>query len=454
MQVSVESSGPLERTLRVEVPEARIAGEVESRLRSLSRSTRVQGFRPGKVPMRVIQQRYGERVRLEVIGEVVQSSFYEAVTKERLRPAGSPHIDPLDANRGEGLKYTAKFEILPEFELADVENLAIEQCTCEIGDPDIDNMVETLRRQRRRLQSVDRASRPGDVIDIDFSGTLDGEAFDGGSGKAFKVELGSGRLIEGFETGLMGRAADQEFGLDLKYPEGQGSEKIRGKLVRFQIKVNKVYEPVLPEVDVEFFRQFGVNEGGEAAFRTEMRDHMEREAAAVIRKHLRESVMDALYKANEIALPGGLVEREKQRLRDQFDANLKAYGIEVSSKDERLKDPKLFDEQARKRVALQIIVGEIIRKQGLRVDPAKVRRTIERNAQSYEDPAAIVSWYYADRSRLAEVEALALEDEVMDWIIGRAKVKSVRLKFDELVNKGQTEMVQTKGGWNRPENSP
>lgn len=439
MQISVESTGPLEKTLRVEVPEDRIASEVQNRLQSLSRSTRVQGFRPGKAPMKVIQQRFGERVRQEVIGEVVQSSFFEALTRENLRPAGSPRIEPVNASRGEGLRYTAKFEVLPDFELVAIEKLELEQPVCEIQEADVDRMVETLRRQRRTLQAVERASRPGDVVEMDFTGVLAGEAFDGGTGKDFRVELGEGRLIRGFEEGLAGRKAGEEFDLDLQYPDNHGNDKLRGKPVRFHVRIGRVLESVLPAVDDALFRDFGVKDGGEPAFRIEVREHMEREAKTAIRNRLRESVMDVLYKANEITLPKGLVEREKDRLRRQFNANLKAYGIEAAADDERLNDPGLFQEQARKRVALQLIVGEIIRKQELRADPAKVRRIIENNAQSYEDPAAIVSWYYANRARLAEVEAVALEDEVMEWIGAQARVKRVPVTFDELMNKRQTE---------------
>lgn len=441
MQVSVESSGTLERTMRVEVPEERIAQEVASRLRNVSRTTRVQGFRPGRAPMKVIQQRFGQRVRQEVIGEVVQSSFLEAISREKLRPAGSPRIDPLEAQAGAGLRYTARFEVLPEFELSAMEKLKVEKPSCTINASDIDKMIETLRHQHRRLEPIGCPARSGDVVAFDFTGSIGGEPLEGGAGREFKADLGAGRLIPGLEEALTGKAAGAEFQFDFRFPDDHANEKLRGAQVQYLIKLNKVFEPVLPEINEEFIRNFGVKQGGVEAFRREVREHMEREANAVIRTRLRNSVMDALYRANDITLPNSLVEREKHRLHQQFNANLKAYGIEAKDSSGKLNNPALFGEQAKKRVALQLIVGEIINKHELKADPRKVRGMIEKNAQSYEDPAAIIHWYYADPQRVAEVEAVVLEDEVIDWVTGRAKVKGVEVTFDELVNKRQTEPV-------------
>lgn len=438
MQVSIKATGKLERSMRVEVPEERISAEVENRLKHLSRTTRLQGFRPGKAPMKLIKQRFGQQVRREVVGEVVQSSFFEAVSQEKLRPAGSPRIDPLEAEQGAGVKYTAQFEVLPEFELRAVEKLKIEKPACEIADADIDTMVETLRRQRSRLEQTDRASRTGDVVDIDFRGTVGSEPFEGGEGKGLRVELGAGRLIPGFEEGLADRKAGDEFRLELEFPKDYHAEALKGRAAAFEVKVNQVLEPVLPELDEQFYADFGVKEGGVEAFRKEVREHMEREAAGVIRTRVRDAIMDALYKVHDIDLPRTLVEQEQHRLRHQFEHNLKRYGIEAEAADDRLRDPKLFEEQARKRVALQLIVAEIVRSNELRPDPARVRAMIEKNAQSYEDPAAIVSWYYADRQRLAEVESLVLEDAVIDWISGKARVTEQAVPFDELVNNRQT----------------
>ena len=439
MQVSVETTGKLEREMHVAVPEERIAGEVQNRLVQLSRTTKVAGFRPGKAPLKVIEQRYGKRVREEVIGEVVQSSFYEAIAQEKLQPAGSPSIDPLEAEQGQGLTYTARFEIFPEIRLQPVKDLEIEKAVCEIGDDDIDRMIEVLRKQRSQLEDVERPSRSGDTVEIDFTGSLDGEPFEGGSGRDFRLELGSGRLIEGFEQGLTGKAAGEEVTLDLTFPADYGDEKLAGKAVQFQVQIKKVLEAVPPELDEEFFAQLGVTEGGEAAFREELRKHMKREAESALRNRQRQAVLDALLKANPVDVPNSLIHQESHRLLRQFQSQLKAYG--VADEKGLPNDTSVFEERAAQRVATQLIVREIIRSQGFEADPGRVREVIEKNAQNYEDATAVVNWYYQDKQRLGEVEAVVLEDKVIEWVIENAAVKEVKVPFDELVNKGQTDAV-------------
>lgn len=439
MQVSIESDGTLGRTVRVEVPEERIATEVESRLKSLSRTTKIQGFRPGKVPYKLIRQRFGTQVRQEVIGEVVQSSFYEAITQENLRPAGTPEIGPLDSEAGKGLVYTAKFEILPEIELADVGKLEIDRPNCEIVEEDVDKMVDVLRQQRQALQEVTREAGNNDTLDIDFKGTIDGEPFEGGEANGFKVELGAKRLIEGFEDGLIGKKTGENVTLNLTFPDDYQVQDLAGKPVEFQITVNSVNEAVLPELNEEFFIEFGVKEGGLDAFREQIREHMERESKQALRNGLRDAIMKELLNANTIELPNTLVEQEKQRIKQQFEGNLKAQGLNVD--DIKNTDDSLYTEQANRRVALQLILSELIKENDLKADPVKVRAKIESFAESYQDPSAMINWYYSDKNRLAEIEALALEDEVIDWVISKAKLKDVDLSFDECMNKGQTGSV-------------
>jgi len=437
MQVSVESTGKLEREMRVEVPEERIASEVQNRLARLSRTSRVDGFRPGKVPFKVIQQRYGQQVRQEVVGEVVQSSFYEAISQEKLRPAGTPNIDPLNAEQGQGLSYTAKFEIYPEIQLKPVADLEVAKTVCDVTEADIDRMIEVLRKQRSELQDVERAARSGDTVAIDFEGRLDGEPFEGGSGTDLRLELGSGRFIQGFEEGLEGRSAGEEVVLDLTFPEDYQNEKLAGQQVAFTVQVKQVLEPVLPELDDAFFAQFGVEEGGESAFREELHKHMEREAESAVRNRRREACLEALLEANDIDIPKSLIHDESHHMLHQFEQQLKAYGV---ADDQPLPhDPGVFEERARKRVATQLILMEIIRSQELKADADKVREVIEKNAQNYEDPSAVINWYYGDKQRLAEIEAMVLEDQVIDWIVENASVKEVKVTFDELVNKGQTD---------------
>jgi len=285
--------------MRVTVPEERIATEVQKRLQNLARTTKIQGFRPGKVPFRIVQKRFGTQVRQEVVGEVVQSTFYEAISKENLRPAAYPDLSPVDAEPGQGLNYMAKFEVLPEVELAPVEALKIEKTVCEIGDEDLDKMIEVLRRQGRQPEQVERRAEQDDIVDIDFVGTVDGEVFEGGEAKEFKIEIGSKRLIAGFEDGLVGKQAGDQETLKLTFPEHYHKEALAGKPVEFAVTVNGVYEQVLPELDAAFFEGFGVQAGGEAAFRQEIIQHMQREAEAAIRQRLRDAVMDSLYAANE-----------------------------------------------------------------------------------------------------------------------------------------------------------
>lgn len=437
MQVSVETSGTLERTMKVEVPEEKIAGEVENRLKSMTKTTKIQGFRPGKVPLKLVKQRYGAGVRQEVVGELVQNTYYDAITQEKLRPAGMPTIDPLDAEQGQGLVYTAKFEVMPEIELADIESLEIEKPLCEIEDADLEKMIDTLRAQRQNFEKVERAAENGDKVKIDFTGMKDGEVFEGGEAKDFELELGSGSFIPGFEDGLVGKSAGEELDLNLTFPENYQKEDLAGQEVVFKVKLHEVTAPVLPELDDEFFQGFGITEGGREAFDAEIRQHMERELETSLRTRQRDAVMNTLHEANPVELPKVMVETEQQNMGKQFTENMKQYGLDESKAPPM--DLSMFEEQASKRVALQLVVAELIQKKGLKADAGKVRETIEKNAASYDDPSQVVNWYYADQNRLAEVEALVLEDAVIDWVLERAKVTENKLTFDELRNKGQTE---------------
>jgi trigger factor len=437
MQVSVESTGALERTMKVEVPEEKIATEVETRLQSLTKTTKIQGFRPGKVPLKLIQKRYGAGVRQEVVGELVQNTYYEAITQEKLTPASMPTIDPLEAELGQGLVYTAKFEVMPEIELVAVEELTVEKAQCDIADEDVEKMIETLRKQRQEFEVVTREAKLDDKVKIDFTGKMDGEVFEGGEAKDFELELGSNSFIPGFEDGLVGKKAGDEVTLNLSFPEDYQKEDIAGKEVEFLVTVHEVKEAVLPELNDDFFKDFGVTEGGNEAFVEEIKQHMGRESESALRNRLRDSVMNALHEANQTELPKAMIETEQQNMAKQFTDNLKQYGID--SKDAPPVDTAMFEEQASKRVALQLIVAELIRKHDLKAEAGKVRAMLEKNAASYEDPSAVVNWYYSDKSRLAEVEAVVLEDEVIDWVVGKAKITELSLQFDELMNKGQTE---------------
>lgn len=437
MQVSVESTGALKREMKVTIPEEKIAGEIKNRLQSMSKRTKIDGFRQGKVPMKVIENRYGQQVRQEVLGEVVQSSYYEALQQEKLTPAGSPKINPEDT-KGNGLTYTAVFEIMPEVKLASIDNLEIEKPECQITDDDYQKMVEVLRKQRTSQEEVNREAKTGDTLEIDFDGFIDDEPFEGGSAKEFKLELGQNRFIEGFESGLIGKNAGDSVSLELKFPDDYHQESVAGKPVRFEVEIKKVLEDVLPELDEAFYAQFGVNDGDAEAFKKEVLNHMEKEAEVAKRNRVRDTVMNKLFDENPLDLPEALVHEEIHRLEHQYMEQLRNYGIDPATQKEAAPNHDMFKDRAKKRVALQLIVMEIIKKQELKADPDKVRETIEKNATNYEDPEMVKNWYYQDKQRLAEIEAVVLEDQVIDWVCENAKISKIDVKFDDLMNNGQT----------------
>jgi len=441
MQVSVENTGPLERKIRIEVPEDKIASAVQTRLQSISRTSKIQGFRPGKAPIKVVEKHYGSRVRQEVIGEVVQTSFYEALEQEKLRPASRPTIDPMDAEQGQGLKYTATFEIYPEIILAPVEELTLEKPVCNITDKDVEKMIEVIRKQHRTPQAVARPAQDGDILAIDYEGAMEGNTFEGGTGKDFKIELGSGRFIAGFEEGLIGKQAGEQVTLELNFPAEYPKSELAGKPVNFAVTVKAVNEPVLPELNDELFASMGVKEGGLEAFKAEIRRNMEREVEQAILARSKNVVLDALYSTNKIEVPKSLIQQEAMRLNEQFHQSLLMRGINVDHHHDDEAETEAFTKQAEKKVTLQLIITDIVRTQQIKVEPAKVRKMIETVAQGYEDPNEVVKWYYSDSNRVAEVEALALEDEVVAWILSRGKVTENELPFDDLMNKGQTETI-------------
>ena len=438
MQVSVETTSPLERSVKVDVPEDRISSEVEERLKSMSKTSRIQGFRPGKAPLRVLRQRFGAQVRSEVVEKLVTSSFYEAVTREDLKPVGRPLIDPLTEKIGEGLSYTATFEVMPEIKLNPVEDLEIEKPVCTIDDSDVDKMIEKLRRQRRDFREEERAAREGDKVNINCRGKVDGEPFDNLEMEDMDVEIGEGLFIPGLEEGLIGASAGESLSLDLTFPYEYNNQELAGKPVVFDIEVNHVAESVLPDLDTEFFEAFGVKEGGEQAFRQEIRAHMERESEVALRTRLRDSIMHSLYQANEMELPNTLVDAEIKRMQEMFTRDMAQRGVPEKDFKMLVDSPELRD-TAKRQVTLQLLTGEIISSQELRPAPEKVREIIETRAQSYEDSSSMINWYYNDKERLAEIESLVLEDEVIHWISGQGKVNEVSLSFDELMNKGQTD---------------
>ena len=437
MQVTVEKPSNLERKMIVEVPEEDINTQVTARLKDLTKRVKVDGFRPGKIPFTVMKQRFGAQVRDEVVNEVLRQSYADALNEQDLRPAGEPVIDPVEAKKGQGLKFTAAFEVFPDVALGPVEELTIERAVCEINDADVDKMVETLRKQHKTYAEVERASKDGDQMTIDFVGKIDGEKFDGGEAEGFELEIGAGLMIEGFEDGLRGKSAGDELSLALKFPDDYQNAELAGKPVEFEIKVQKVAEAALPELNDEFFKNFGVEEGGESAFRDEIRENMDRERERALKQKLSRDALDQLHDANELDLPKSLVESETQRMRQQTAQNMIQRGIDPSQMN--LGDDSAMTEAATKRVKLGLLMAEMVKQAEIKPEPAKVRETIENMAASYEDSAAVVKWYYDDPQRLQEIEAMCLEEEAVNWLVEKAQTKDVEISFDDLMNPGQTD---------------
>lgn len=436
MQVSVEDTGVLGRKVRVEVPEGKINSEVDTRLKKMTKTTKLQGFRPGKVPLKIVQSKYGMQVRKEVIGELVQSSLYEAISQENMNPAGQPQIDELKDESGEDLVYTASFEIYPEINLKDVGALEFEKPICEVLEEDVTRMIDMLRKQRRELRTSKKAAQNGDILNINFEGTIDGEPFEGGTGENHELELGTNSFIAGFEEGLVGASEDENIVVNVKFPQEYGNEALKGKDAEFKVKVNSVNEAVLPEVDETFMLEFNVKDGKKETLNNEIKRNMKREIGLTLRRQVKEVVLDALHEANEIELPKVLVANEANRAKQDFEKNLKQQGHNAEAINSL--DASVFNEQAKKRVSLQLILGELIKKNELKANPEKVKERIEQIASGYEDPSAVLNWYYSDQKNLAEIESLTLEDEVVDWILAHAKVIDKACTFDEIMNKGQT----------------
>lgn len=437
MQISVEESSALGRRMTVEIPEERIAGEVQTRLDDLRKSARIDGFRQGKAPLTVVRQRFGQRIREEVVGEILQSSFGEAMSSEALQPAGQPSIDSVTSELGQGLTYTAVFEIFPTITLAPLEELSINRERCEIGESDVDEMIEKLRTQHQEWVEVERPAADGDQLAINFNGTIEGEPFEGGSGEDFDLQLGTGMMIDGFEEGLRGTSAGDTVKLDLRFPDEYRNEPLAGKPVTFEITVNKVTEARLPAVDAEFMEKFGVTDGDMESFRKDIRANMDKERERVLRQRFNNQVMDAVAAANEFEVPNAMIEGESERLREQMGRELMMRGLNPDDAGPEFENS--VRERAAGRVKLGLLMAEIIKQGELRADPDKVREMIENMASSYEDSAAVVKWYYDNPEQLQQVEALCLEDVAVQWIAEKAQITEVDMTFDGLMNPVQTD---------------
>jgi trigger factor len=428
MQVSVESIGKLERRMQVQVPAERVSQEIAARLKTISRTARLNGFRPGKAPLKVIRQQFGSQVHREVIGELLQSSYAEAVSQKQLAPAGSPRIEPQSMDEGQDLKYVATFEVFPDVALQPMENLELDRLTAEVTESDIDAMIERLRKQQMKYVAANRAAAKGDKITIDFEGAIDGVSFAGGKGENIAIILGEGRMLPDLEEGLIGSTAGEKRSVTVNFPNDYRATELAGKSAIFATEIKSIEEPVLPEIDEEFFKAFGVTEGGFPKLREDVAANMRRELEQALRNRNKAVVMEKLYAANPTDVPNVLLEGQ---IRDmQVEAMRRAGAKDASQAPPR--EP--FVEPARRRVALGLLLNDVIRKENMVVDRARVNERLDEMVSAYGDAGAMKRAYMQNAEAMRQVESLALEDQAVDWILAHAKVREVKSTFKELMN--------------------
>lgn len=435
MQVSVETTSGLERRLTVGIPAAQVDQEVNKRLQQASKTVRINGFRQGKVPMSVVKKRFGAGVRQEVLGDAINRSYYEAVTQEKLRPAGQPNIEPKQMAAGSDIEFVATIEVYPDVELKGVDGIAVEKLSAEITDSDVEEMIDTLRKSQAKWSDAEKVAADGDQLVIDYAGTKDGEAFDGGTAESQNLVLGSGQMIEGFESGLVGAKADDERVLKLTFPEDYQAEELQGAAVEFAVTVKAVQVQELPEINDEFFKIFGVSEGGEEQFRKEVRENMENEKEKAAKNSLKTQIFDALVSANEFEIPNALVATEVNALRNQM---AQQYGQLSEKLDLSTIFPDaMFEEQAKKRTHLGLLVSEVVTKESLKADKDRVKAMIEGLAATYEDPQSVVNYYFGNEQLLAGVEAAVLEEQVVERLVESAAVTEKTVPYKELIGQSQ-----------------
>jgi trigger factor len=428
MQVQVENTAGLERKLTLEIPAEQIDTEVQKRVVDTAKRARIDGFRPGKVPRKVVKQRYGEQLRAEVVSEVANRSIQDAMTQESLRPVGSPSVDLVKNEEGQNLELTATFEIFPEIELADVSTLTLEKFTAAVNDTDVEAMIDKLRDQRAQWSEVKRAAEDGDQLNIDYAGKKDGEAFAGGSAEGTDLVLGSGQMIEGFESGLVGATAGEARTLSLVFPEDYQSEDLAGAAVEFDITVNAVSAKELPELNEEFFATFEVDTGLEE-FKTKVRENMERQLADSIESHLKQQVMDGLVEQNEFEIPAALIADEIEAMRDQ---SIERFGAGADF-DRSLLPDEMFAEQAQKRVALGVIVSQAVQQYEVKPDREQLIAFIDDIAESYDDPDEVRNLYLSDESRMQQVGLMVTEKLVVEKIVELAGIAEKAGSYDEVI---------------------
>jgi trigger factor len=431
MQFTVTTTAGLERRIEVQIPRTRVAGEVDRRLRDLTKTANIRGFRKGKVPLPVIKQQFGNQVHGDAVSELIRQSYSDAVNKENLRPAGGPRIEPIQIEPGDDLKFAAIIEVMPDVTVKPVDDLAIERPTAEVTEADIDAMIESMRKQRVTYSAVDRAAQKGDRLVVDFTGRVDGVAFEGGTGTDMAVVIGSGRAIADFENALVGMNKGETKTAPVKFPANYGSKELAGKDAEFDLTVKSVEEEVLPPVDEAFAEAFGLAEGGVDALRGEVRKSMEREAMTAVRNKLRTQVFEALQRENSVELPRSLVDEQIQQL--QVDL-LQRMGREDMS---QMPPREPFVEPAKRRVALGLLIGEVARRENLQADRNQVFARLEEVSASYPDPEQVKRAYLQNADAMRQIETAVIEDMVVNWVLGKARVTDRPISFAELTGFGR-----------------
>jgi len=428
MQVSLETTEGLERKMTVEVPAEKITSVTEERLQGMCKQAKISGFRPGKVPIRVIRQRFGKQVFNEVVTSTMQSSYQEAVMQEKLRPAGNPQIEPVNLKVDEDLKYIATFEVYPEIEVADVSGFEIETAEVEIKDADIDDMIEKLRKQKTEWEDADRAAKQEDRVTMDFKGSVDGEFFEGGSQDDFATVIGSNNLLPDFEKQLEGVKAGDEKTFDVTFPEDYGQKDLANKVAKFEIVVKKVEQAILPEVNEEFVKGFGIDDGKLDTLKEQMTQNMQVELEQRKKAFKKDQVMQKLFEANEFEIPKALITQEIQALRQQSMQSM-------NLQDESMLPDTLFEEEAKRRILIGLTVGEIAQKQDIKVDQEKVNQALNVIATNYGQPEEVIQYYRSNQKAMANLEVMVVEEQVVDWVVEQSKTVSKPFTFDEFVNK-------------------
>ena len=422
---NVENLGTLERRVSMSLPADDIEKQVDERLKKLARSVRMPGFRPGKVPLKLVAQTYGPQVRSEVMSDAVQKSFSNAVKEANLKVAGYPQIE-----RKNDFEFSATFEVYPEVKVGDLAGANVERPVAEVDDAEVDKTLEILRKQRTKFEPVQRAAQDGDRLTVDFLGTIDGQPFQGGEAKDFSFALGEGRMLPAFETAARGMSPGESKTFELEFPADYHGKEVAGKKASFTMTLKKIDEPRLPALDAEFAKSLGVADGDTAKMRAEVRANVEREVKKRVEARVKEQTLQALLGATPLEIPKSLVAMEANGMAERAVADLKARGIDPQQVP---LNPQAFEETAKRRVALGLIIAELARSENLQPKPAEVRALVEQEAQSYESPAEVVKWFYMQPQRLSEMEALALETNVVKWVLTKAKVLDKPVSFDELM---------------------